>query len=101
MLAGSAAWHLHFILPHYLSGTIYWSCMSEHVILNPVPTPEQMADLLGISHDRVEALRRIMGSASPSSPARLAKSSVARKKAVATKKSQTGEKNPSRAKTTR
>jgi hypothetical protein len=76
--------------------------MSEHVILNPVPTPEQMADLLGISQDRVAALRRIMRSASPSSPTRLAKSrrNVA-KRSAAMKNSRTGEKNKSRAKTTR
>jgi hypothetical protein len=89
--------------PRYQSGTIYWLCMSEHVILNPVPTPEQMADLLGVSHDRVEALRRVMRSASPSSSAPLAKSrkSVTQEKAIATKNSRTGEKNQSRAKTTR
>ena len=38
--------------------------MSEHVIQNPVPTPEQMAEMLGVSRARVEVLRRIMGSSS-------------------------------------
>jgi hypothetical protein len=32
----------------------------EHVILSPVPTPEEMAARLGISEERVAALRRIM-----------------------------------------
>lgn len=36
--------------------------MIEHVIQNPVPTPEQMAELLGVSPARVEALRGIMRS---------------------------------------
>lgn len=36
--------------------------MSEHVIQNPVPTPEQMAQMLGVSPDRVKMLRGIMRS---------------------------------------
>ena len=36
--------------------------MSEHVIQNPVPTPEQMAELLGVSPARVKTLRSIMRS---------------------------------------
>jgi hypothetical protein len=32
----------------------------EHVILSPVPTPEEMAARLGISEERVAVLRRIM-----------------------------------------
>jgi hypothetical protein len=36
--------------------------MSAHVIRNPVPTPEQMAKILGISSERVDAVRGIMGS---------------------------------------
>ena len=36
--------------------------MSEHVIQNPVPTPEQMAKMLGVSPDRVKILRGIMRS---------------------------------------
>jgi hypothetical protein len=35
------------------------------VITNPVPTPEEMAARLGISNERVSALRKIMGSPSP------------------------------------
>jgi hypothetical protein len=35
--------------------------MSAHVIRNPVPTPEEMGEILGLSSDRVAAVRRIMG----------------------------------------
>lgn len=45
--------------------------MSEHVIQNPVPTAEQMANLLGVSPARVATLRNIMRSdteAVPSHP---------------------------------
>jgi hypothetical protein len=34
--------------------------MSAHVIGNPVPTPEEMGEILGLSSDRVAAVRRIM-----------------------------------------
>jgi hypothetical protein len=34
--------------------------MVEHIILSPVPSPEEMAARLGISEERVTALRRIM-----------------------------------------
>ncbi len=34
--------------------------MSAHVIGNPVPTPEEMGEILGLSADRVQAVRRIM-----------------------------------------
>jgi 3-polyprenyl-4-hydroxybenzoate decarboxylase len=33
---------------------------SAHVIGNPVPTPEEMAQILGLSSERVAAVRRIM-----------------------------------------
>lgn len=39
---------------------VYWWRMSEHVIKNPVPTPEEMAILLDVPQERVEALRRIL-----------------------------------------
>ena len=35
--------------------------MSAHIIGNPVPTPEQMGEILGLSSERVAAVRRIMG----------------------------------------
>ncbi len=41
--------------------------MSEHVIQNAVPTPEQMAEMLGVSPARVKTLRRIMRSPSAGS----------------------------------
>jgi hypothetical protein len=34
--------------------------MSLHVIKNPMPTVEQMRRFLGVSRERVEAVRRIM-----------------------------------------
>ena len=38
----------------------YNEFMSAHVIGNPVPTPEEMAQILGLSSERVAAVRRIM-----------------------------------------
>ena len=34
--------------------------VSAHVIGNPVPTPEEMGEILGLSSERVAAVRRIM-----------------------------------------
>jgi hypothetical protein len=34
--------------------------MDAYVIANPVPTPEEMGEILGLSPKRVAALRRIM-----------------------------------------
>jgi hypothetical protein len=34
--------------------------MSAHVIRNPVPTPEEMAKILGVESERVEEIREIM-----------------------------------------
>ena len=47
----------------------YTEAMSEHIITNPVPTPEEMAARLGISAERVATLRQIMRSPSRSSVA--------------------------------
>ena len=44
----------------WVKSGVYWWPMSEHVIQNPVPTPEEMANLLGVPQERVEALRRIL-----------------------------------------
>ena len=46
--------------------------MAVHVIGNPVPTPEEMGEILGLSPDRVKAIRRIM-----STPVRAKKSDSA------------------------
>ena len=35
-----------------------------HTIANPVPTPEEMGDILGLSSDRVNAVRKIMSTPS-------------------------------------
>jgi hypothetical protein len=35
------------------------------VITNPVPTPEQMGEILGVSPDRVKAVRAIMSKPAP------------------------------------
>jgi hypothetical protein len=59
--------------------------MAVHVIGNPVPTPEEMGEILGLGPDRVKAIRRIM-----STPVRAKKSTSAAKtvrKAAATKAS--------------
>jgi hypothetical protein len=55
--------------------------MSAHKIGNPVPTPEQMAKILGVSSERVAAVRQIMdGSAKEKSPGRFR--TTARKKST-------------------
>ena len=38
--------------------------MSAHVIGNPVPTPEEMGRILGLSSERVAAVRSIMSTPS-------------------------------------
>ena len=43
----------------------YNESVSAHVIGNPVPTPEEMAEILGLSPERVAAVRRIMSTPSP------------------------------------
>jgi hypothetical protein len=40
--------------------TVYTRSMSAHIIGNPVPTPEEMGQILGLSSERVAAVRRIM-----------------------------------------
>jgi hypothetical protein len=39
---------------------IYNRSMSAHIIRNPVPTPEQLGKILGVSSERVAAVRQIM-----------------------------------------
>ena len=34
--------------------------MPAHIIRNPVPTPEQLGKILGVSSERVAAVRQIM-----------------------------------------
>jgi hypothetical protein len=36
-----------------------------YVITNPVPTPEEMGEILGLSPDRVKAVRAIMSKPAP------------------------------------
>jgi len=48
--------------------------MGVHVIGNPVPTPEEMGEILGLGPDRVKTIRRIM-----STPVRAKKSTSAAK----------------------
>jgi hypothetical protein len=55
--------------------------MQTHIIGNPVPTPEQMGKILGVSSERVAAVRQIMdGSAKEKAPGRLR--TAARKKST-------------------
>src|ERR1039457_3714404 len=42
----------------------YNGVMSAHVIANPVPSPEEMGQILGLSPERVAALRSIMSAPS-------------------------------------
>jgi hypothetical protein len=63
-----------------------------HVIANPVPTPEEMGRMLGLSSERVAAVRSIMNSPSEgSSSKRSSRSSrvVAAKKSAARTRSRT------------
>jgi hypothetical protein len=39
--------------------------MAVYVIRNPVPTPEEMAEILGVSPERVAAIRKIMDTPVP------------------------------------
>jgi hypothetical protein len=64
--------------------------MSTHVIGNPVPTPEEMGEILGLSSDRVAAVRRIMDTPNllkQSGRSIIAFSAVARKKSSRTRTS--------------
>src|SRR5580658_2173106 len=56
--------------PRHVSGRLvpqkpYNRGMAVHVIGNPVPTPEEMAEILGLSPDRVKAIRQIMSTKVP------------------------------------
>ena len=55
--------------------------MSAHRIGNPVPTPEQMAKILGVSSARVAAVRQIMDG-SAKEKARGRSKTAARKKST-------------------
>jgi hypothetical protein len=71
--------------------------MSEHVIQNPVPTPEQMATLLGVSQARVVTLRNIMHSeAKPVPSICVAKTSAPLRQFKMRKKSSSGVKAAAR-----
>ncbi len=39
--------------------------MEPYEITNPVPTPEEMADFLGVSRERLIAIRSIMSTPTP------------------------------------
>jgi hypothetical protein len=55
--------------------------MRAHIISNPVPTPEEMGEILGVSSERVAAVRQIMdGSAKEKARERL--KTTARKKST-------------------
>ena len=43
----------------------YNDLVSAYVITNPVPTPEEMGEILGLSPDRVKAVRAIMSNPGP------------------------------------
>jgi 3-polyprenyl-4-hydroxybenzoate decarboxylase len=47
-----------------IRSSYYNQLMSAHVIGNPVPTPEEMGRILGLSSERVAAVRSIMSTPS-------------------------------------
>ena len=57
--AGADLWS-EIRLPRLSQMNRYNRYMSAHVIGNPVPTPEEMGEILGLSSERVAAVRRIM-----------------------------------------
>ena len=57
---GTASLGIQCIFCHLEPGGVYTKRMSAHKIGNPVPTPEQMGQILGLSSERVAAVRRIM-----------------------------------------
>ena len=63
----------------------YTFIMSLHVIQNPVPTPEQMADILGVSRERLAAVRRIMSEPVRRKPSRSSRTVNLNKKNVSCK----------------
>jgi hypothetical protein len=70
--------------------------VNAHVIANPVPSPEEMGEILGLSPERVKAVRAIMstperaktsgGAAKVSRKAAKKKASHSRTRRVAAKK---------------
>ncbi len=44
---------------------IYNGGVTTYVITNPVPTPEEMGEILGLSPERVKAVRAIMSKPAP------------------------------------
>jgi hypothetical protein len=72
----------------------YNDCMGVYVINNPVPTPEKMGKILGVSSERVEAVRRIMAT-----PVRRKTSGRSSKTVAiaASKLRSSGRRNPARA----
>ena len=48
------------ICPSIRDSEAYNDLVSAYVITNPVPTPEEMGEILGLSPDRVKAVRAIM-----------------------------------------
>jgi hypothetical protein len=64
--------------------------MSAHIIGNPVPTPEEMGKILGLSSERVAAVRRIMSTPAKekvSGRSTGVRRTAARKKQAATRRS--------------
>jgi hypothetical protein len=63
--------------------------MSAHIIGNPVPTPEEMGEILGLSSERVAAVRRIMSTTGAETgsrrPASTRKTAARKQKAAARK----------------
>ena len=50
---------------------IYNGGVTTYVITNPVPTPEEMGEILGLSPERVKAVRAIMSKPAPAKKSRV------------------------------
>jgi hypothetical protein len=64
-----------------VSEVLYNESVSAYTITNSVPTPEEMGEMLGLSSDRVKAIRRIMSAPARPKRARSGRS-IARKVAA-------------------
>jgi hypothetical protein len=67
-------------LARYTAYFRYDASVSAYTITNRVPTPEEMGEVLGLSSDRVNAVRSIMNAPAPSKRSR-SYDSIARKTA--------------------
>ncbi len=58
--------------------------MAVYTITNPVPTPEEMAEILGMSPERLQTLRKIMSTPVPYKKRSRSRGKTARRSAAKT-----------------